>query len=752
MGGRSDGFDRYRDWILDVDSMSYEVSTLLLPNFWILPLTFGVDTGADTSSFGIMRYGMDILDIVSEFQGVDTSKNSNQQSILLSLLGIRPWILEQRPAQTNKGKQLGRGRSKPLRRGDQTKAMTTDGVMGRVHGSRRDPRKDKRESRDGRIDRILVEIDQSKYFTSPKSEEETTLHLRSTDEYPDSGSGKLSGDSLARFHAERWTHFTSVKRVRLPDEGEIITSTCSGEVDFYEVVFPAGLRFPLHPTIRLILQFYNICPAQLVPNAWRSIACSMVLWRARNKKVLLGGYSSNVKGGRASSSSSPATNGRFLKGRLGRAPQEFRGRGEFQASRTAGDNLPSKEAPSSSSDVGESQNPHEQARRESPSQDDSIECLGSIRTELRRLLPHILDLTPFEVDGEKSSGSYTRPFFECSELESLVGILLKFEPTHWREAREDGECELGDSRSGEGGVIGEKRAGESITSSPSKKGKADDGSKGKGVDSGPEGKKKATSSSKASAAPTVAAARPGEGTSAHLGTVPGPPPSILGSPFVAERFAAGGDSPNRQGEGGQAHLGSNGDEAFLCVIGQALVLGSSLVVCSREAGEQASLQEGRVASMETEVARLQKLAADLEQQLAESRAREQQANNELAKMKSDRDSLTDKLDRLGVLVKELREALNKANESTVEEFKSSSEFVVAVEDSASKYFGEGFDFCKVQLRRHHPDLAIDLEGTVVDQDLLAEQDEAAEENEREKLGENKGVIKYFPKVVHYIRM
>ncbi|GFZ13019.1 hypothetical protein Acr_23g0014040 [Actinidia rufa] len=58
----------------------------------------------------------------------------------------------------------GRGRSKPLRRGDQSKAMTTDGVMGRVHGSRRDPRKD-RKSRDGRIDRNLVEIDQAKYST-----------------------------------------------------------------------------------------------------------------------------------------------------------------------------------------------------------------------------------------------------------------------------------------------------------------------------------------------------------------------------------------------------------------------------------------------------------------------------------------------------------------------------------------------------------------------------------------------------------
>ena len=64
-----------------------------------------------------------------------------------------------------------------------------------------------------------------------------------------------------------------------------------------------------------------------------------------------------------------------------------------RASRTEGDNLPSGEAPSSSSDVGESLNPHEQARRESPSRNDSVECLASIRTELRKLLPHIPDLT-----------------------------------------------------------------------------------------------------------------------------------------------------------------------------------------------------------------------------------------------------------------------------------------------------------------------------------------------------------------------
>ena len=118
-------------------------------------------------------------------------------------------------------------------------------------------------------------------------------------------------------------------------------------------------------------------------------------------------------------------------------------------------------------------------------------------------------------------------------------------------------------------------------------------------------------------------------------------------------------------------------------------------------------------------------------------------------MKSDQDSLADKFERSGFLVVELRKALDKAKESAVEEFKSSSEFVVAVEHSASKYFGEGVDFCKVQLHRYHPDIAIDLEGTVVDQDLLAEQDETAKEKEKENMDKNEGVMKKIPPLFEF---
>ncbi|GFS43542.1 hypothetical protein Acr_00g0085660 [Actinidia rufa] len=537
-------------------------------------------------------------------------------------------------------------------------------------------------------------------------------------------------------------------RIRLPDEGETITSTRPSEVAFYEAAFPAGLCFPLHPTIRLILQFYNICPTQFVPNAWRSIACSMALWRvykytislsefrnlfslnsnpksnqgwlyfkARNKNVLLGGYPSNVKGWKSKFF--------FVSGDEWEIPKGTSREGTPRVPRT-------------------------------------WEIPGSIRTKLRRMLPHIHipDLTLLRWSWGKvlnpildrfmnAPSSSSNPSSEsCSdsslpvELESdAMSKRISFKKISEKLGK-SADVSSGTSVLAKGVVIGEKRAGESITSSPSKKGKANDGSKGKGVDSGPEGKKKATSSSKAPATPTAASSRLGEGNSANLGTVPGPKASqgfylgpqgfYLGQPVCGREVAAGVIPPTDKEKVEKLTLDQTVTKLFH-VIGQALVLGSSLAVRSREAGEQASLQEGRVASMKIEVARLLKLAADFEQQLAESRARVQQANDELAKMKSDRDSLADKLERSGVLVNELREALDKANESAVEEFKSSSEFVVAVEDSASKYFGEGLDFCKAQLRRHHPDLAI-----VVNQDLLAEQDEVAEESENEKLGENKG--------------
>ena len=37
-------------------------------------------------------------------------------------------------------------------------------------------------------------------------------------------------------------------------------------VCFFEVAFENGLRFPLHPFIKGVLQHFNVCPSQLAPN------------------------------------------------------------------------------------------------------------------------------------------------------------------------------------------------------------------------------------------------------------------------------------------------------------------------------------------------------------------------------------------------------------------------------------------------------------------------------------------------------
>ncbi|GFZ05309.1 hypothetical protein Acr_17g0008810 [Actinidia rufa] len=203
-----------------------------------------------------------------------------------------------------------------------------------------------------------------------------------------------------------------------------------------------------------------------------------------------------------------------------------------------------------------------------------------------------------------------------------------------------------------GVVIGEKQPRDDDPSSPSKKGKVVDSSKGKEAAPIPEPKKKTT--------------RTGDseghffetwgGKLTIFGHRPRPMASILDSPSVAEKILWGR-------------------------VGVAIGRGpSSGATCRRQAHW----------------------------------------------MKVDHDSLNDKLEQSGVLVVELKETVDKARSSAVEEFKSSSDFWGKVKNAASKYFGERFDFCKWKLRRHHPNLAINLENMGLDLDLLAEEDEAAE--------------------------
>ena len=56
-------------------------------------------------------------------------------------------------------------------------------------------------------------------------------------------------------------------------------------VCFFEVAFDDGLRFPLHPFIKGVLQHFNVCPSQLSPNFWGILVRLLVFFRDRGLSV-----------------------------------------------------------------------------------------------------------------------------------------------------------------------------------------------------------------------------------------------------------------------------------------------------------------------------------------------------------------------------------------------------------------------------------------------------------------------------------
>ena len=56
-------------------------------------------------------------------------------------------------------------------------------------------------------------------------------------------------------------------------------------VCFFEVAFENGLRLPLHPFIKGVLQHFSICPSQLVPNGWGILVDLLAFFRDRGLGV-----------------------------------------------------------------------------------------------------------------------------------------------------------------------------------------------------------------------------------------------------------------------------------------------------------------------------------------------------------------------------------------------------------------------------------------------------------------------------------
>ena len=74
-------------------------------------------------------------------------------------------------------------------------------------------------------------------------------------------------------------------RVWFPDVLTFYVVSVPRMVCFFEVAFDNGLRFPLHPFIKGVLQHFNVCPSQLAPNGWGILVGLLAFFRDRGLGV-----------------------------------------------------------------------------------------------------------------------------------------------------------------------------------------------------------------------------------------------------------------------------------------------------------------------------------------------------------------------------------------------------------------------------------------------------------------------------------
>ena len=118
--------------------------------------------------------------------------------------------------------------------------------------------------------------------------------------------------------------------------------------------------------------------------------------------------------------------------------------------------------------------------------------------------------------------------------------------------------------------------------------------------------------------------------------------------------------------------------------------------------------------------------------MAKIGVREQQATEDLQKVKDEWDATINKLE------KEISKLKNRevvTRKSDIEEYKSFNGFYEPVVQATSKYIGEGFDLCKKHISFHHPEF--DIQGLEIDDELARVKDESEDEKEEEDDEEEK---------------
>ena len=92
------------------------------------------------------------------------------------------------------------------------------------------------------------------------------------------------GPSYGAIFAKRYQPPFGV-RVWSPDVLTLYVISVPRMVCFFEVAFDNGLRFPLHPFIKGVLQHFNVCPVQLAPNGWGILVSLLVFFRDKGLRV-----------------------------------------------------------------------------------------------------------------------------------------------------------------------------------------------------------------------------------------------------------------------------------------------------------------------------------------------------------------------------------------------------------------------------------------------------------------------------------
>ncbi|GFZ21706.1 hypothetical protein Acr_29g0008680 [Actinidia rufa] len=490
--------------------------------------------------------------------------------------------------------------------------------------------------------------------------------------------------------------FPSGVRLRIPGDGETILSARQGKVAFYEAAFLAGLRLPIHPTIRKILIHYKICPAQFSPNAWRSVICSL----ARPEKNLLQGSPSNVKGWKkrfffASGDEWEFPSGMAADDSTPRVPRSWEMPGkscnkllalsEVDAKRT--ETIFGKIEPGATSSGGDNTTSGDDG--EFGTSEDSVEYLGVIRRDIggaiRRALLGIPDKTLLRwLGGKVKRLVYESPIWEVRlQFGFRVGLHFGFRVAP--ELRSDAmSARVGAPALGEktGGKAKAEKAVKATTTKPPTKGVVIQEKRTREGDHIIEKGEPDSSKGKEAAPP--------------------PPPkrfkSTRGAINARGRVVEAGTSSPGGGIGSESMMSD-------ASVARRLLTG---VIPTSDKKEVDQLSEN-----------------DL---VAKSFHALGQAENRLAELSEEGSKPGIEVDDLKATVAELTNKLAKAKELAIEDFKASGEFKAAVTDSAATYFSEGFEFCKRQLLHQFPNLGVDVANMAMDPSF-AEEEEAMKEGE-----------------------